>query len=119
MKTRSIIVNPNVLIDLGQPAIRETHTEGPWKVIAHGKGRGRHCVTTNNYAPVQAVICEIDTKSSGTSDAIRLANARLISAAPALLQVARNFLLLAALHNWDGDSIEWARTTISKVEGNA
>jgi hypothetical protein len=42
-------------------------------------------VTTANGAPVHAVICEIDTKSVATDDAIRLANAGLIAAAPELL----------------------------------
>lgn len=47
------------------------------------------------------------------------ANARLISAAPDLLQVAQDFLLLASLHDWDGAAIDFANATIHKVEGNA
>lgn len=61
------------------------HTQGPWKVLEHARGRGRTCVTTSSGAPIPAVICEIDTKSARTDDATRLANARLIAAAPELL----------------------------------
>ena len=66
--------------------MKTEHTQGPWKVLEHARGRGRTCVTTANGAPVQAVICEIDTKSVATDDATRLANARLIAAAPQLLE---------------------------------
>jgi hypothetical protein len=66
--------------------MKTEHTQGPWRVIQHGKGLNRHCVGTENTAPIQAVICEINTKSAGTNDEIRLANARLIAAAPDLLE---------------------------------
>ena len=62
------------------------HTQGPWKVLEHARGRGRTCVTTANGAPIPAVICEIDTKSVATNEATRLSNARLIAAAPELLE---------------------------------
>ena len=65
------------------------HTQGPWKVLEHARGRGKTCVATANGAPVQAVICEIDTKSVATDNAIRLANARLIAVAPELLAELR------------------------------
>ena len=45
------------------------------------------------------------------------ANARLIAAAPDLLQVARDFLLLAALHDWEGAAIDFAKATVAKAEG--
>ena len=66
--------------------MKTEHTQGPWKVLEHARGRGRTCVTTANGAPVQAVICEIDTKSVATDEPIRLSNARLIAAAPELLK---------------------------------
>lgn len=46
------------------------------------------------------------------------ANARLIAAAPDLLQVAQDFLLLAALHDWEGAAIDFAKATVSKAESN-
>ena len=45
------------------------------------------------------------------------ANARLIAAAPDLLQVTKDFLLLAALHDWEGAAIDFAKTTLAKAEG--
>jgi hypothetical protein len=47
------------------------------------------------------------------------ANANLIAAAPELLQVAQDFLLLAALHDWEGAAIDFAKATVSKAEGKA
>jgi hypothetical protein len=76
-------------------------------------------VTTANGAPVHAILCEIDVRSIGTDYLIRLANANLIAAAPDLLQVAQDFLLLAALHDWEGAAIDFAKATVSKAEGNA
>ena len=99
-----------------------THTKGPWRVIEHGKGFNKHCVGTSNTAPLQAVICEINTKSVGTSDAIRLANARLIAAAPDLLAALEEIALLATeikrSHAADVITVK-ARAAISKAEGNA
>ena len=99
-----------------------THTKGPWRVIEHGKGREKHCVGTSNVAPVQAIICEINTKSVGTNDKIRLANANLIAAAPDMLVALREIALLAAeinrSHAADVITVK-ARVAISKVEGNA
>jgi len=45
------------------------------------------------------------------------ANTRLIAAAPDLLQVTKDFLLLAALHDWEGAAIDFAKATLSKAEG--
>jgi hypothetical protein len=96
-----------------------THTPGPWKVLEHARGIGRTCVSTTNESPIQAIICDIDVKSVKTGEAMRLSNARLIAAAPELLQVTRDFLLLAALHDWEGAAIDFAKATLAKAEGNA
>lgn len=100
--------------------MKTEHTHGPWKVLEHARGRGRTCVTTANGAPVPAVICEIDTKSVGTNDEIRLANARLIAAAPELLAALRE--LCADKYLSDPINLERmknARDAIFKAEGNA
>jgi hypothetical protein len=34
-----------------------------------------------------------------------------------LLQVTKDFLLLAALHDWEGAAIDFAKATLSKAEG--
>ena len=96
-------------------------------MLEHGKGIGRHCVGTENTAPVQAVICEINTKSLQTSDAIRLANARLIASAPELLAILKS-LAFETSHFIHGDGkngafvaneLKNAIAAISKAEGNA
>jgi len=86
---------------------KHTHTQGPWKVIEHGKGMGKHCVSTANAAPIPAVICEINTKSVGTNDEIRLANARLIAAAPDMLAALKS-LVLETSHFIHGDGTNGA-----------
>ena len=101
------------------------HTQGPWKVLEHARGRGRTCVTTSNGAPVQAVICEIDTKSVATDDATRLSNARLIAAAPELLHALKCLVRETSfLIHGDGtngaivaNEIRNAIATIGKGEG--
>jgi len=107
--------------------IETTHTKGPWKVLENGKGKGQHCVGTTSDAPIQAVICEMNTKSVGTSDAIRLANARLIAAAPDLLAVLKS-LVFETSHFVHGDGkngaivaneLRNALAAIHKAEGNA
>jgi len=91
------------------------HTQGPWKVLENGKGIGKHCVGTTSDAPIQAVICEIDTKSLQTNDAIRLANARLIAAAPDLLAALKS---LRWQYPANSEAHEIAAAAIAKVEGN-
>ena len=87
-------------------------------------------MTTANGAPVQAVICEIDTKSVATDDATRLSNARLIAAAPELLaelhsvrvQLEAQALGYSASEIWPHVRTEIVRRisdAISKAEGNA
>jgi len=64
------------------------HTPGPWK-IQNGKGEYEKVVTAENY-----IICRVyaDSKDPGKWD---YANARLIAAAPELLEA-----LLSALEWW-------------------
>ena len=57
------------------------------------------------------------TDSAAKTKAEAIANAQLITAAPELLQVARDFLLLAALHDWEGAAIDFAKATLAKAEG--
>lgn len=101
--------------------MKTEHTKGPWKVLEHARGNKRTCVTTANGAPVHAVICEIDTKSVGTNDEIRLANARLIAAAPELLAALKAISdYVAVMHGHRGGDIsEYAIAAINKAEGRA
>jgi hypothetical protein len=91
-----------------------THTPGPWKTVLSASTRA---VTTANEAPKQATICRLFTECVAFEPGEFEANARLIAAAPELLQVARDFLLLAALHDWEGAAIDFAKATLAKAEG--
>lgn len=101
--------------------MKTEHTNGPWKVLEHARGRGKTCVTTANGAPVHAVICEIDTKSVATDDATRLANARLIAAAPELLHALKaisDYVAVMQGHRISGIS-KLATNAINKAKGGA
>lgn len=107
--------------------MKTEHTQGPWKVLEHARGRGKTCVTTTLESPVQAIICEIDTRSVGTNDEIRLANARLIAVAPELLEEARLSITYLELslkaHDYlttlEHERLARLRALVSKAEGNA
>jgi hypothetical protein len=94
----------------------QKHTQGPWKsnfplITAQG-----------NMALTVAVVLSREDSNARTDSAAKtkaeaIANAQLITAAPELLQVARDFLLLAALHDWEGAAIDFAKATLAKAEG--
>jgi hypothetical protein len=58
-------------------------------------------------------------KMLGKNEEIQNANARLISAAPDLLQVARDYVLLCQLHGMEGAVLDSALSAIAKAEGEA
>ena len=66
------------------------------------------------YADSPQDICSFDW---GTPEG--QANACLISAAPDLLQVAKDYVLLCQLHNMEGAVLDSALSAISKAEGEA
>ncbi len=83
------------------------HTSGPW-----------------HYAPGELIYgpngesvasCRFVTNFKETN----VANMRLVAAAPELLQVAEDFILLADLHDWEGAAIDNARDVIAKAKGAA
>ena len=94
----------------------QKHTQGPWKsnfplITAQG-----------SMALTVAVVLSREDSNARTDSAAKtkaeaIANAQLIAAAPELLQVARDFLLLAALHDWEGAAIDFAKATVAKAEG--
>lgn len=59
------------------------HTPGPWKVLTN-LGNRRVAICTENAAPVQAVICEMDHRSVNVDYDGQISNARLIAAAPTM-----------------------------------
>ncbi len=90
-----------------------THTPGPWKAT---EARVYQNFTVCGQ-PSSRLICSCHTHSDYTPWTEQNSNARLIAAAPELLQVARDFLLLAALHDWEGAAIDFAKATLAKAEG--
>jgi hypothetical protein len=85
-----------------------THTPGPWRIDSKTPF-GDHTIAAGNTVAK----CEFIAKTQSHG------NARLIAAAPELLQVAQDFVLLAALHDWQGAAIDFAKATVLKAEGNA
>jgi hypothetical protein len=83
-----------------------THTPGPWRIDSKTRF-GDYTIAAGESVRT----CEFIAKTQSE------ANARLIASAPELLQVARDFLLLAALHDWEGAAIDFAKATVAKAEG--
>ena len=86
----------------------QKHTDGPWHITKEEK-----FLTMGTFITVrdsqEGVIAGTHVDDE--------ANACLIAAAPDLLQVTKDFLLLAALHDWEGAAIDFAKATLSKAEG--
>jgi hypothetical protein len=98
-----------------------THTPGPWTVENCRNEDGSKFLSINGQGPWGSWLADIQAGNINGKPAdigpLHLANARLIAAAPELLQVARDFLLLAALHDWEGAAIDFAKATLAKAEG--
>lgn len=84
------------------------HTPGPWSATGHD---GKQSIVIETEWGSVAKALPIGAQDQESS------NAHLIAAAPELLQVARDFLLLAALHDWDGAAIDFAKVAVAKAEG--
>ena len=69
----------------------------------------------------ERIICRFPTGTGQFSDIGRenLANARLISAAPDLLQVVADYVLLCDLHDYVGAVPDAAREALRKAKGEA
>lgn len=99
-------------------------SEGPWTAsgctVYAGDVMlaGTYCEGNRELHPV---ICDSELPDStgihglGWDEAA--ANARLIAAAPDLLQVARDYVLLCQLHDIEGAVLDSALAAIARVEG--
>jgi len=92
----------------------QKHTQGPWTANLNGFARDNQ----NNAQWTAGPLCQclVIIPNRNTSKETE-ANAHLIAAAPDLLQVTKDFLLLAALHDWEGAAIDFAKATLAKAEG--
>ena len=100
------------------------HTGGEWFVERIHKMKCKTPIDSDiwavkstqraRYADAPQNICSFDWGTPAGK-----ANAHLISAAPDLLQVAKDYVLLCQLHNMEGAVLDSALSAISKAEGEA
>ena len=95
------------------------HTPGPWKAR-----KGFHADTIEIFHPDKSVKppfypCEIATIASDRDTAKAKANARLIAAAPELLEALQAFVKYADDVNDDSPELDRARSAIAKATGGA
>ncbi len=100
------------------------HTPAPWDIQTcneNGPFLDSFFLSTSNDNECERIICRLPTGTGQFFDMGRenLANARLISAAPDLLQVAKDYVLLCQLHNMEGAVLDSALSAIAKAEGEA
>ena len=94
----------------------KTHTNGPWSANLNGLSRDKQ--DAPQWTVGKTCECLVILPNRSTPDETE-ANAHLIAAAPELLQVAEDFILLADLHDWEGAAIDNARAVIAKAKGGA
>ncbi len=85
------------------------HTPGPWTILPGEQGRLPRYIISADRLPPLKMICELGTK----------ANARLIAAAPELLEALTHVLPLAEqAPGGGGYAIDTARAAIAKATGD-
>jgi len=98
-----------------------SYTKGPWIARDCSDAFAEKYTIERVTDGLRSVICRINDmevcpEHGGTGSG---ANARLIAASPDLLQVCKDFVLLADLHDWEGAAIDHARTVIKQATGAA
>ena len=89
-----------------------THTPGPWAIL----DRIENSRTLTHISNGAHIVCTLGTtRTDGSPN--HSANARLIAAAPDLLQVAKDYVLLCQLHDMEGAVLDAARAAIAKATG--
>jgi hypothetical protein len=88
------------------------HTPGPWAILERAEDSRTHI---SNGAHI---VCTLGTtRTDGSPN--HSPNARLIAAAPDLLQVVEDYLLLCQLHDYVGAVPDAAREALRKAKGEA
>jgi len=104
------------------------HTPAPWAIHTcneNGPSLDSFFLSTTSKTwdgnEEERIICRFPTGTGQFSDMGRenLANARLISAAPDLLQVVEDYVLLCQLHGLEGAVLDSALSAIAKAKGEA
>ena len=88
------------------------HTPGPWRITGPNIRADTALGTGALVAVVKDHFADVQTR-----EAEKEANARLLAASPDLLQVARDYVLLCELFDWDGLVFQSAVAAIAKAEG--
>jgi hypothetical protein len=92
--------------------MKNTHTPGPWAILERAEDSRTHI---SNGAHI---VCTLGTtRTDGSPN--HSPNALLIAAAPDLLQVVEDYLLLCQLHDYVGAVPDAARSAIAKAKGEA
>lgn len=96
-----------------------SYTKGPWKYDRQLADTGdKETAMYGRSKELHEPVCIIphdDITEKGYEEV--QANARLIAASPDLLQVCKDFVLLADLHDWEGAAIDHARKVIKQATG--
>jgi hypothetical protein len=86
------------------------HTKEPWLITTI---QGEDCLMIGGGDGSEVVA---DIRTHWPEEEVE-ANARLIAAAPELLQIAEDYVLLCELIYWEGSVLDAAREAIAKVKG--
>ena len=99
---------------------KHTHTSGPW-IVQTWNYQDRHRRNIPVIVTKSDAICELYNLLDWENDREpeRLANARLIAAAPDLLQIAKDYVSLCQWHDIKGAALDLALASIAKAEGRA
>jgi hypothetical protein len=101
------------------------HTDGPWAIHTCNENGpfldSFYLSTLADDNECERIICRFPTGTGQFFDMGRenLANAHLISAAPDLLQVVADYVLLCDLHDYVGAVPDAAREALRKAKGEA
>ena len=90
------------------------HTPGPWKASQGLPSIGWHVGMPGRW---RLIVVGRDERDEGMSDEELRANARLIAAAPELLEALRHLVARVIENGGTGDLIDSALAAIAKAEG--
>ena len=96
-------------INLEKKTLIHPHTPKPWIVTA--SSNPKNGTAWRDIVSMGSVFSPSYVGEACGQDAF------LFAAAPDLLQVARDFVLLCELHDWEGAVLDAAKEAISKAEG--
>ena len=98
--------------------MKTQHTPGPWSRLDRPENSFDDSRILTHITNGAHIVCTLGTtRTDGSPN--HSANALLISAAPDLLQVVEDYLLLCQLHDYVGAVPDAARSAIAKAKGEA